>query len=73
MPTRTDYMNSQRLEAGEFYSDLMDDSFSNEYYGTIEQHLKEGGTITREVYNDLTEGQKYHFNRRWNVRGDKVQ
>ena len=66
-------MASQKLEAGEFYSESMDDAFSNDYYSTIEQLLKEGGTITQEVYNDFTVGQKYHFNRRWNVRGDKIQ
>lgn len=47
-------------------------NFDDEYYAIVEDHIKQSGTITQEVYNSLTDGQKYHFNKHYNHRNDKI-
>jgi hypothetical protein len=66
--TRTQYIASEKQEAGEFWRSTMEDPTSNEYYNNyIAKHQ-----ITLSQYNDLTEGQKFHYNKHYNHRGDMI-
>lgn len=74
--TRFEYITEQQseLEAeGLSQIDIKELNFDNEYYELVENHIKQKGqTITNEVYNSLTQGQQYHFNKCYNSRCDKV-
>jgi len=74
--TRTEYIAEQQRELaseGLTQLEIKELNFDNEYYELIENHIKQkGNTITNEVYNSLTQGQQYHFNKCYNSRGDKV-
>jgi len=74
--TRTEYILSQQRELvaeGLTPLEIKELNFDNEYYKLIENHIKQkGNTIPNEVYNSLTQGQQYHFNKCYNHRGDKV-
>lgn len=76
METRTEYINRNRVEIeaeGIDFSDCMAETFSSEYYEEIViKHIKQGGMIENNVYKDLTDGQKYHFNKFLNWDNDKV-
>lgn len=75
LETRTQHIKEQRAEieaAGITYSETLAAELSDEYYEILEYSIKQGGTITQEQYNDLTEGQKFHFNKHYNHRSDKI-
>ena len=76
MITRSQYITEQQEEieaTGLLCSEIMIEELSNEYYNNeICDHCKRGGTITIEVYNNLTPGQQFHFNKHYNHRGDKI-
>lgn len=76
METRTAYINRNKTELeteGIFFSDCMAIDLGNEYYEEIViKHIKQGGMIENKVYKDLTEGQKYHFNKFLNWENDKI-
>ena len=76
METRTEYINRNRAEIeaeGIFFSDCMAIDLGNEYYDEIVvKYIKAGGMIENKVYKDLTDGQKYHFNKFLNWNNDKV-
>jgi len=73
--TRSEYIAEQQQELiaeGLKPYEIQGINFDNEYYELIENYIKQGNTITNEVYNSLTQGQQYHFNKHYNSRGDKV-
>ena len=73
--TRFEYIAEQQAELsaeGLKPYEIKEINFDDEYYTIIENHIKQGGSITNEIYNSLTDGQKYHFNKHYNYRGDKV-
>jgi len=76
METRTEYINRSRVEIeaeGIYFSDSMAVTLEDEYYNEIiVKHIKQGGKIENKVYKDLTEGQKYHFNKFLNWNNDKI-
>lgn len=71
METREEYLEKARTELGDDFPHLVA-GIDNEYYATVEKEVKQGKSISQEVYNSLAEGQKYHFNKHYNHRGDKV-
>ena len=73
--TRQEYITEQHQEMeaeGIKQDEYMYFNFDDEYYSLLEDHVKQGGTISQEVYNSLTQGQQYHFNKHYNFRGDKI-
>lgn len=76
METRTEYINRSRVEIeaeGIYFSDSMAVTLEDEYYDEIiVKHIKAGGKIENKVYKDLTDGQKYHFNKFLNWENDKI-
>lgn len=72
METRDEFLERSKKELGEKEFEGMKSSLDNEYYGMIEMLMKEGDTISQVVYDSLTEGQRYHFNKHYNHRNDKV-
>lgn len=76
MEIRTEYINRNKIEIeteGIDFSDCMAIDLGNEYYDEIVvKHIKAGGMIENNVYKDLTDGQKYHFNKFLNWDNDKV-
>ena len=76
METRTEYINRSRVEIeaeGIYFSDSIAETLEDEYYNEIiVKHIKQGGKIENKVYKDLTEGQKYHFNKFLNWNNDKI-
>jgi len=73
--TRQEYITEQykEFEAEGLQDDFKHFNFDNEYYALVEEHIKAGNTITQEVYNSLTQGQQYHFNKHYNFRADKIK
>lgn len=73
--TRIEYIAEQQreLETEGFKPyEIKEINFDNEYYELIENYIKQGNTITNEIYTSLTQGQQYHFNKHYNSRGDKI-
>lgn len=72
METRDEYLEKAKKELGEQeYKDLCV-GIDNEYYAMVESHVKQGNSISKQVYDALSEGQRFHFNKHFNHRGDKV-
>ena len=76
METRTEYINRNKTKIeteGIYFSDCMAVTLEDEYYDEIiVKHIKAGGKIENKVYKDLTDGQKYHFNKFLNWENDKI-
>jgi hypothetical protein len=64
---------AKKAEYKELYTETIQDEVINDHYNDIEAHVKAGGVITDAVYQSLSEGKKKHFNKHYNIRGDKVQ
>ncbi|MEK3955759.1 MULTISPECIES: hypothetical protein [unclassified Psychrobacillus] len=73
MQTRDVYLAEYKEDLGEREFKSMFSIIDNEYYALIEKDIKEGRIITQEVYASLAEGQRFHFNKHYNHRGDKVK
>lgn len=71
--TLSAFLNEQKQELKTLYSSCIESELTNEFYTTIENNIKNYGTITKQVYDSLNEGQKRHFDRNYNIRGDKVK
>jgi hypothetical protein len=72
METRDEYITRAKYELGEqVFSDLYV-GIDNDYYAIVETKVKEGKAISKNVYDSLTEGQRFHFNKHFNPRGDMV-
>lgn len=72
MQTRDEYLKQAKEELGErVYADLSS-SIDNDYYSHVESQAKQGIPISRFVYDNLSKGQRYHFNKHYNHRGDMV-
>lgn len=69
--TEQEYIKSVSDEVSGEITDI--GSIKNEYYNLIENHVRSGGKISQEVYDNLTDLQKRNFNKQFNVRGDKVE
>ena len=69
--TRSEYLEQANEELGKDFSDLFA-SIDNEYYALVESEIKRGNTINKEIYDSLSNGQKYHFNKHYNGRLDKI-
>jgi len=68
--TRSAYIATEKalmLEDGLTISEINGFNFDNEYYDLVKEHIKQGNSITNEVYKDLTEGQRYHFNKHYGI------
>lgn len=72
MKTRNEYLQKAQEELGEKEYKNLSHSIDNEYYLLIENSVKAGNKISQEVYDSLSEGQKYHFNKHYNHRNDKI-
>jgi hypothetical protein len=73
MQTRDEYMEEAKKELGEQEFSHLYVGIDNEYYAMIESQAKQGKTIGKKVYDSLTEGQRFHFNKHYNHRGNIVQ
>lgn len=73
MQTREVYLEKAKEELGEKDFKYLFQSIDNEYYALIEKAVKDGNVLTQEVYDNLTEGQKFHFTKHYNYRGDKIR
>jgi hypothetical protein len=69
--TRDEYLEKEKKELGEEFSTFAV-GIDNEYYSIVEKEVKGGKTISQAVHDSLTAGQKFHFNKHYNHRGDKV-
>jgi hypothetical protein len=72
METKEEYMKEAKEELGDkefsdFYVGL-----DNEFYSMVEKQAKQGKAISEKVYNSLSEGQRFHFNKHYNYRGDMI-
>lgn len=72
METRDEYLEKEREALGERDFQSLSHSIDNEYYAMVEKEVKSGNSISQAVYDSLTEGQKYHFNKHYNHRNDKI-
>ena len=71
--TLSEYLNSEKMLFGSDYSDCMEGALRDEYYNEkIVNTVKNGAIITQHVYDSLTQGQKFHFDKHLNYRGDKI-
>lgn len=65
-------MNRAKEELREQEFTYLYSGIENEYYSMVEVRAKEGKAISKRVYDSLTEGQRFHFNKHFNFRGDMV-
>jgi hypothetical protein len=73
MQTKEEYMNEAKEELGEkVFSDVYV-GLDNDYYSMVESQVKQGKAISRKVYDSLAKGQRFHFDKHYNHRGDRVQ
>lgn len=72
METRNEYFEKEKVELGEIEFKSLFHIIDNDYYAMVENYVKEGKTISQDVYDSLAEGQRFHFNKHYNHRGDKV-
>lgn len=76
MLTRDEYLKEMQKEFGEHNAKEfmhLRVGFDNNYYAMLENEIKQGKLITRKVYESLTDGQRYHFNKHYNFRNDRIQ
>lgn len=72
MQTRDEYLAEAKEELGErTYADLHV-GLDNDFYETIIVEAKQGTKISKKVYDSLTDGQRFHFNKHYNHRGTMV-
>lgn len=45
-------------------------NIKGEHYAKVCEHCKNGGTITKEVYNSIDSLNQYHFTKHYNHRGN---
>ena len=75
MLTLQEYLQEQKEELKLLYSSDIETMLIDEYYNNICEYMRNNnslGLISKKVYNSLTQGQKYHFDKHFNYRGDKV-
>lgn len=74
--TREQYLKEQLREyllAGNEATDAILTGLNDEWYNEITKNITQfKGTITLAEYNSMTAGQEYHFNKHYNLRGDKI-
>ncbi|PGK51827.1 hypothetical protein CN918_28965 [Priestia megaterium] len=74
MKTKEQFMEEEKKAIGEQDFKHMYGALDNEYYEMVEKHIKQdGNTITQEVFEGLSKGQQFHFNKHYNFRQDKVK
>lgn len=73
MKTRDEYLREAKAELGEREYANLSSGIDNEYYALVENQAKQGIPISRFVYDNLSKGQRYHFNKHYNHRGDLVE
>jgi hypothetical protein len=71
--TVNQFLEQSKKELGRDYSETMEGNIIDIHYANIEQHIKNGGKITQEVFDSLDSGKQYHFGRNYNHRGDKIE
>lgn len=71
--TRGEYILRQQEELKGLLSEVsIGIEASKTYYDDIENYIKNGNKITLRMYESLSLGQKFHFNKHYNYRGDKI-
>jgi len=72
METKDEYMKKEKEALGEQEFNSMYPLLDNDYYKMVENHVKQDKAISKEVYDSLSEGQRYHFNKHYNYRQNMV-
>lgn len=70
--TKSERFEPMKKEMGKDWTDTMQAPEDNQYYRDIETHVRAGGKITKEVYDNLNPDQQKNFDKQFNVRGNKV-
>lgn len=70
--TKQEFLTAFKNELGDNF-EYSKESLDNGYYELIEIAIRGGNKISKAVYESLSNGQQYHFNRSYNYRGDKVE
>lgn len=73
MKTKHEFLEEEKEAMGERDYNGISSKLDNDYYEMVEQAVKAGGTISQAVYDSLSDGQRFHFNKHYNHRNDKVQ
>lgn len=72
MKTKDEFLKEYKTDLGEQEFKSMYSIIDNEYYELVEKDAKNGLVISQEVYDSLSEGQRFHFDKHYNHRGDMV-
>lgn len=73
MQTRDEYLKEAEIELGERKFKHMRPGLDNSYYRNVASQASEGNPISGAVYDSLSEGQRFHFNKHYNHRGTMVR
>lgn len=73
MITKKVFLKQAKDELGEIEFSHLFVGLDNDYYAMVEERMKKGEKISVDVYDSLSDGQKFHFNKHYNFRGDKTQ
>lgn len=71
--TKQQFIAAKRQEYGQYYSDSMLSEIITQHYNELSEAVKKGDTIDDSTYASLDSMQKYHFDKHYNYRGDKVK
>jgi hypothetical protein len=72
LQTKDQFFKDYITDIGEKEFKNLYNSIDLEYYEIVETEVKKGIAISKEVYNSLSDGQKYHFNKHYNFNLDMV-
>jgi hypothetical protein len=71
--TLQEFLKDRKNQYGDLMTDIVESACINEYYDYIKMHVGGcNGKITQKIYDSMTDGQKFHFNKHYNFRGDKI-
>jgi hypothetical protein len=67
------FMDQQKEELGDLFTSTIESQLDMEYYGLLEEGLKQGEGISLAQYWSLNEGQQFRFNKHYNIHGDRIK
>jgi len=69
--TQTEYIQKYVGLHGDLFADAAQ-AAADEHYAVVKEHVKNGGTITKKVYDSMQPRHQRHFDQHYNSRGDKI-
>lgn len=75
MKTLKEYLQEQEklcIDNSIKFSNDMIEYFKKEWFDLLCEHLKQGNTITQEIFDSLEDCQKWYLNKHYSIHGIKI-